>query len=336
MSTESTPEVAPVKGQHIFRATVVEPMAVRWKQLAAQQRHDEAQELLVEIIHECTSMFLRLAQYEGFHHTVELESLVSAAQSRVPNWLVYWDPAKGKLFSWLSTCAKHVFLGEVARATQHRNRFHATGENMEKFVGAEDHAVVRHEASEAVRAMLQDLTCRWNDPQILCCLRYHLECVVENPRGNKKHVIRGGAYAGGVSPELSKFLYHWAIFALRDAMYDRLAMPYTEQDLFRLQHSFTYLPDLLNVITWQQMLKIIALLGGTRIRVPTMAQLEKFKTEHSIFSEVGRSLGDPDSAAAIARKYRTSVASAEEAFERLARESERGDQSGDYSVYGED
>lgn len=705
--------VAPVKGQHIFRATVVEPMAIRWKQLVAASRHDEAQDLLVEIIGECTPMFLRLAQYEGFHHTVELESLVSAAQARVANWLVYWDPAKGKLFSWLSTsleggslvlledgstrrideivqqrqqvnvmswdeaanrfvakpvvdwivnvapepplrrkipskgnpddvwrtlsatrashergrcliltgdhevltqrgwlevdnllpddqvyfkdslltdhgksavvgmylgdgcmitddqwpnfggshgekqfaysdficgkfrvpvkhgfqtrklkgggtrqygvarfgiqlmrswpglqsdwmphkkavtdwvvdrldpvalaywymddghlnhrvgkiknstyaislhtecfsredcdkliqalwdkfglksefvkrswadygflvikqphvqqflelvapyvissmryklppdlkavpyhdldfiderlapcdfvvkpvyncqaqngidftkkyditvadtrnfvadgivvhnCSKHVFLGEVARASQYRNRYHATGDNLEKFVGAEDHGVIRHEASEAVRDMLHGLTCRWGDKQIMCCLRYHLECVVENPRGNKKHAIRGGAYAAGINPELSKFLYHWAIFALRDAMYDRLAMPYTEQDLFRLQHSFTYLPDLLNVITWKQFMQVIALLGGTRLRIPTVAQLERFKQEHLLFVDMNKSAGDPESAAQIARKYKMSVGSAEEAFVRMADET-RGDRAGDFSLY---
>jgi len=325
------PKEAP-KGEHIFPATIVEPLAVKWKQLVADQKHAEAAVVLEDIVIKSSQMFARLAQYEGFHHTVDLESLVLAAQARVATWLLYWDPAKGKLFSWLSKCAKHVFLSEVVRTSHYRRRYYPTSDNLEKFVGAEDHAVVTHEAVEAVKDILRELSCRWGDEQAVCCIRFHVACIVENPKGNKKAAIRAGAYAAGLSFDLSKFFYNWALFALRDAMYEKMNLPYSEQDLFRLNHSFTFLPDLLTIIKWEQLLKIIALLGGVRIKIPTLAQLEQSKVEYKLFRQLERGNHTPDDVAKTAKESHVSAPSAQEVYERLAHEL-HDDRSTDNPLY---
>jgi hypothetical protein len=332
-STTEKPVKEPVKGEHIFPATVIEPLAIQWKKLIAESRHDEASPILEDIVCKSSAMFSRLAQYEGFHHTVELESLVLAAQARVATWLLYWDPAKGRLFTWMSKCSKHVFLSEVVRASQHRKRYYPTSDNLEKFVGSTDHQVDVNEAIESVRDIIRELSCRWGDAQVICCIRFHVACIVENPGYNKKVVIRAGAYASGLSFDLSKFFHNWALYALRDAMYDKMNLPYTEQDLFRLVHSFTYLPDLLTVITWEQLLKIIALLGGTRVKFPTLAQLEQAKKDYKIFRRLERSNHDPDAVAEIAKDEHVSVPTAQELYERMVGEL-HDDRSGEFPIYG--
>jgi hypothetical protein len=321
-----------IKGEHIFPATIVEPLAIKWKELVAAQRHAEASAVLEDIVIKSSQMFARLAQYEGFHHTVELESLVLSAQARVATWLLYWDPLKGKLFSWLSKCAKHVFLSEVVRMSHYRKRYFPTSDNLEKFAGSEDHAVDTHEAVESVRDVLRELQSRWGDRQALGCIQFHVACIVENPKGNKKAVIRAGAYASGLSFDLSKFFYNWALYALRDAMYEKMNLPYTDQDLFRLQNSFTYLPDMLTVITWEQMLKLIALLGGLRVKFPTLAQLEQSRVDYNLFRKLEKGGHDPESTARVAKQAQVSAPSAQEIYERLTSEL-HDDRSGEFSLY---
>jgi hypothetical protein len=217
-------------------------------------------------------------------------------------------------------CSKHVFLAEVVRASQHRRRFYPTSDNLEKFVGTEDNQVSKHEAIESITTALKELHSRWADTQALDCIRYHLACIVENPRGNKKAAIRGGSYASGLSLDMSKFFYNWALFALRDSMYDQLSKPYTEQDLFRLKYSFTYLPDMLTIVSWQQMLKIIALLGGNRIKLPTMSQLQQAKKDYHLFRRIDREGDTPLAVEKIAAEEGVSPASAEETYAKLTHE----------------
>lgn len=229
-------------------------------------------------------------------------------------------------------CSKHVFLSEVVRTSHYRKRYYPTSDNLEKFVGAEDHAVTTAEAVESVRDVLRDLQARWGDKQVLCCIRFHIACIVENPKGNKKAIIRAGAYASGLSFDLSKFFYNWALYALRDAMYEKLNLPYTEQDLFRLNNSYTYLPDLLTIISWEDMIKMCALLGGLRLKIPTLAQLEQSKQEYKLFRQLERSNHDPESVAKIAKDNHVSAPSAQEIYEKMAHEL-HDDRSGDFSVY---
>lgn len=317
LPTAEKPKEVP-KGEHIFPATIIEPLAVKWKQLVAAQKHGEAAPVLEEIVTKSSPMFNRLAQYEGFHHTVELESLVLAAQARVAVWLMYWDPAKGKLFSWLSKCSKNVFLSEVVKASRYRRQFYPTSDNLEKFVGTEDHAVTTNEAIEALKDTLRELSCRWGDEQSIGCIRFHIASIVENPKCNKKAVIRSGAYASGLSLDLSKFFYNWALFALRDAMYERMNLSHTEQDLFRLVNSFTFLPDMLTIVSWEQMLKIIALMGGLRLKIPTLTQLEQSKVEYKMFQQLQRGNHTPDDMAKVAKDFHTSAPTAQEIYEQMA------------------
>lgn len=495
------------KREHIFPATIVEPLAVQWKKLVLEGKHEEANIILEDIILKSSQMFARLAQHEGYHNTVDLDSLVLAAQARVAAWLTYWDPAKGALFSWLSkslagnslvllddgtqirideivdkkldvkvmswdgkqlvpkrithwlkspavpppkkrkskkvqkfnqndlwrlvsvkhslkqrgsqliltgdhevltqrgwimiddmmtddvmfmpekllttpgkraklarcsvkikpvynchgknynldlnwkyditvedtknfvangivvhNCSKNLFLGEVVRASQHRKRFFPTSDNLEKFVGSEDHAVSSNEAIDGVQEQIKQITSRWNDPQINCCIRFHIACIVENPKVNKKLTIKAGAYASGLNLDLSKFFYNWALFALRNAMYDKLDTPYTEQDLLRLANSFTYIPDLLNIISWEQMVKIIALLGGNKIKFPTLTQMDQLKEEYRIYRQLSRSNLDPESFAKIAKASHISEESAETIYERIST-TLNDDHDGEFSLY---
>lgn len=289
--------------------------------------------ILEEIVVESTAMFERLAQFEDFHRTVDLPILVSAAQEKVVKWLLRWKPKKGKLFSWFSKCAKNAFRSEVVKTVQFRRRVHVTGDNLEKFYGFDEHEADKHDAEASLRAKLDQITCRWGDPQEIGAIRYVIECVLDEQH-NKQASIRAAAYAYGISLEQAKFFYNWALIAMRDELYDQAYLPLTDQELFVQAYSYTILPDLLNVVTWDQMKKIIAVFGGKRLKIPTVAQVAQVKEDYETFREIDAGDQDPDSVSAVAKKRRRSVRTAQEAYESMV-EVLNPNRAGEFYVYGD-
>ncbi len=338
MSKTVKPENAKaVDGEHIFPAAYLHPLALRWKELNSTGKHAEAMKVLEEIVVASTDMFVRLAQHEGYHYTVDINILVSAAQEKVVKWLLKWQPKKGKLFSWFSKCSKNAFRSELVKVNQFRKRYHVTSDNLEKFFGVDDHEVDRHDAAHEVRAKLESLTCRWGDPQEIGAIHFLLECIVEEDH-DKQNSIRAAAYAWGISFELSKFFYSWAIVAMRDVMYEKIRIPFTEQDLFRLQHSYSDILNLLDLpgtpFTWEQVKWLIATHGGKRIKIPTIAQLAKLREDKEIFDEIDESDKDPDSVALVAKKHSKTQRTAQETYYDMVNTLDPR-RSGEHEIYGD-
>lgn len=325
--------VEPPKNEHIFPATKLTELAIRWKELNAKNRHGEAMVLLEEIVSESTAMFERLAQYEDFHRTVDLPILVAAAQEKVVKWLLHWKPSKGKLFTFFSKCAKNSFRSEVVKVTQYRKRFHTTGDdNLEKFYGFDEHDVDKRDAAKTTRSRLAEITSRWGDPQEIGALHFFIECIISDDEHDKQSSIRACSYAYGIPVDLAKFFYTWSLVALRDAMYDQVYVPFTEQDLFRHRFSYTHLPDLLSILTWEQMRLLIATRGGMRFKIPTIAQIAQLKEDYATFLEIDASGKDPDSVALVAKNRKRTPRTAQEAYESMV-ETLDPNRSGEFQVY---
>lgn len=323
------------KDEHIFPQTKLVPLALRWQELNAAARHTEAMMLLEEIIVLSTPMFERLAQHEEYTHTVDISILVSAAQEKVIKWLLRWQPKKGRLFSWFSKCAKHAFLSELVKANQYRKRYHVTGDNLEKYYGMEDHASDKHDLSREFERSLQGIYCRWGSPQEIGAIRYLTECLVHDlDNHDKQAAIRGAAYSWGISMDLAKFFYTWVLVALRDLHYERIRVPFTEEDLMRHTLTYTNFVDLYEYLTHDQIKHLIATRGGQRIRIPTIAQISKLKEDYAVSEEIMRSDKDPDSIAEIAKKRKRSPRTAQEAYLAMV-EATHPNRSGEYQVYDE-
>ena len=324
----------PVDGEHIFPASKLTPLAVQWKQLYHSGRHREAMLVLEQIIEGSTAMFQRLAQYEDFHYTVDLPILVSAAQEKVIKWLVKWNPKKGKLFSWFGKCAKNAFRSELGKVNQFRKRFHVTSDNLEKFYGAEDHDVDKHDIAQEVSGKIDDMTCRWGDPQSIGAVRFLLQCITDDEH-DKQAAIRSAAYAYCISFELAKFFHNWCLVALRHTFYERVYMPFTEEDLLRAQQSYTFWPDLVDIIGIDLSKEVSAALGGQRIRVPAPKEIAKLKHHYLLSREIENSDLDPDTVAAIARKHKKTAKTAGEIFIEMNEQLNPG-RYGEHSIFHED
>lgn len=323
-----------VEGEHIFPATQLTPLAVQWKQLYTTGRHREAMLVLEEIVEGSTAMFQRLAQFEDFHYTVDLPILVSAAQEKVVKWLAKWQPKKGKLFSWFSKCAKNAFKSELVKVNQYRRRYHVTSDNLEKFYGVEDHEVDKHDIANEVRCKLDEMTCRWGDPQQIGAIRYLIECVIDDEH-DRQASVRSAAYAYCISFELSKFFYEWVIVALRHAFYEKVYIPFTLQDLLRATESYTFLPELIDIIGIEKTKEVCAKLGGKRVKIPTLQYLGRLRENYNMFRDIDRSDLDPDAIASVARKYKKSPRAAQEIFNDMVEQLDPK-RYGEYGIFDED
>ena len=307
----------PKSGQHIFNNDRVEIEARRWKALVAEGRTEEADKLIEEIIPQCKNLFSRFAQFEKFDDKVELGSLINEAMIKVPHWINYWDPVKGTLFTYMSVCSKRLWVGLSKKESEYKGRYYATGDNLEKFAGMEDHEVAKHDSAKELRDRLNDITVRWASKQSKGAIKMYIDVLISGDYINKKYLQRTASYAYCISPELAKFYYSWTLVAMRDIMYDKLRVNYTDQDLFRLGHSYSFLPDLLTVISWQQMVKVMALFGGHRVKIPTLESLQKTRKEFSLHRDLDNAQ-TPEEFTRNARKHGFTERSAHEVYERMS------------------
>ena len=298
----------------IFDTPKITSLALEWQRLVKDKRHDEAMRLLNEIIILSTPMFIRLAQHEKYDHLVDIDRLVVAAQSKVIRWLIGWKPKDDKtIFTWFSACAKNAFRSEVTKESQFRARMHVTGDNLEKFFGEVDHPSYSEEKSSFFEQSLDDLTSRWGSEQEIGAIRFIALCLFSGLHERQK-IIRSAAYAYGITPELSKFFYNWVLIQMRRFHYKKIRVPVSEQDLYRHAHTYSHLVDLLDIVTWDQMKQIIAIMGGTRLKIPTLSQLAKLKDNFALYEEIEETDLDPTSVSRVGKRHGKSAKTAEEAY----------------------
>lgn len=325
-----------LENEHIFPATQLTTLALRWKELVKDNRHEEALAVLNDIIVGSTPMFERFAQHEGYHRTVPLDALVAAAQEKVVRWLIHWRPKKGRLFTWFSKCAKNAFRSEVAKTMARRKKLHTFDETPEKLIGSIDPTADLHAVAIETHKKIRDITSRWGTPRELGALKYVLlsfEEVQDSPH-DKQAVIRGIQFAYCLTHDQAKFFYNWAIIAIRNVMYDRVFMPFTEQDLLRAKFSHTLIPDLLDIMPWETVKKFIAIFGGQRLRIPTLTQIVRLKEMSIIAREIENSDMDPDSITKIARSHSRTERTAQELFEEMIQLTDPH-LSGEYEIFGQ-
>ena len=290
--------------------------------------------VLEQIVEGSTSMFQQLAQFEDFHYTVDLPILVSAAQEKVIKWLAKWQPKKGRLFSWFSKCAKNAFRSELVKVNQYRKRYHVTSDNLEKFYGVEDHEVDKHDIAYEVNSKIDEMTCRWGDPQSVGAIRFIIQCIIDDEH-DKQATIRSAAYAYCISFELAKFFYTWSIVALRHTFYERVYMPFTEDDLMRATESYSLWPEFVDIVGFEKAKEISAKLGGQRLKIPTPQYIAKQKQNYLLSREIENSDLDPDTVAVIARKYKKTPRTAQEIFTEMTEQLDPK-HYGEHSIFHED
>lgn len=228
-------------------------------------------------------------------------------------------------------CAKNAFRSELVKVNQYRKRNYVTSDSLERFYGMEDHEINKHDLAKEFYKKFHSMTCRWGDPQEIAAIRYLIECIVDDER-DKHCAIRGAAYAYGISMEMSKFFYAWAVAALRHELYDKVHIPFTQEDLFRASLSYEHVVDLLDYVSWDVAKKILARWQGMRIKFPTLAYMARLHENYLIYGEIDKSSLDPDAIAEVARRRKRTPRSAQEIFNDMVTIMEPN-RTGEYDIY---
>jgi hypothetical protein len=237
-------------------------------------------------------------------------------------------------------CAKNAFRTELVKVNQFRKRYHVTGDNLEKFFGSEDHEVDKTELASEVRASLANLTCRWGCPQEIGTIHYLIECILEEEEHDKQAAIRGAAYAWGISFDLSKFFYGWSLSALRDQMYKKIRVPYSEEDIILTSLSYSRFVDLFTMpnspFTWKVHGKyLVSVFGGSRLPIPSITQIGNIIEDQKIYNEIEAGDKDPDSVAEVGAKHGKNARTAQDTYiDMVACQDPR--RLGEYEIYGDD
>jgi len=231
-----------------------------------------------------------------------------------------------------SKCAKHAFLSEILKVNQYRKRYYATDDSLEKFIGVEDHAIDKHDLAAEVRQKLDGLTCRWGDPQELGALRFLIECIIDEDNRDRQAAIRGAAYAFGISMDMSKFFYRWALTALRSAFMDKIRVNFSEQDLFLLSESYTDFADLHDIIPWEYLRRLMVVKGGQRIKIPTISYVIAQKENYVMWREIEATAKDPVSIAEVAERHKKTAKTAAQTYVEMC-EKLNPRRAGEYYIY---
>lgn len=232
-------------------------------------------------------------------------------------------------------CSRHAFLSEISKVTQHRRRFHAIGDdNLEKFFGEEDHASMAEDAALEAKERVRGITVRWGSPIEQLAVRYAIDAMVEPRLKDRNAIIKGLCFATGVSPDMGKFFYNWGLFALRDAMWDKIHIPFTEEDILRNRESYTHVPDLIDIVGFPAFRRIAATMGGARIRIPTLGQMARDHEAFRVAAEIEAAGLDPGAVSSVARKYQKTDKTAQELFDDAMR-LRNPDLGGEHYLYGD-
>jgi hypothetical protein len=147
-------------------------------------------------------------------------------------------------------------------------------------------------------------------------VRYLIECVIDDEH-DKQAACWSAAYAYGISLDLSKFFYSWVLAEMRHSFFDKIHIPFTEHELLLAAESYTLLPTVINIVGIPKTKELIAVLGGTRFKLPTIAYLTKLKEDYRLFRELDKSDLDPDSVAAVARAHKKTPRTAQEVYNEM-------------------
>lgn len=320
------------KREHIFPETILRGLAEEWQARTKVNPNDpRAAILLEEIIIKSTPMFSRLAQFERFTQTVQLDVLIAAAQIKVERWLTLWDKSLGTLFKWFSRCAKNAFRGEVAATVGFSHRVYTTNDDvaLERLAGHTDHEVDRHDLAATIHEKLHDIVVPWKASNMREAVRFYLECITTVSEHSKSLAIRSAMFGFGLSAEMAKFLYAWTLVEMRQSLYENSHISFSDQDIIRASHSLTHLPQMMDIIGVEKMKRLIVVMGGQRIRIPTTTDIDNARKSYDFLQAVRRSDGTED-LAKIARKHGKPARSAEEHFHQAVA---TFSQIGEHNVY---
>lgn len=221
------------------------------------------------------SAIIRRARYD---RAVPFNDLMNHLYYQVDRWVLRWVPGEGKFYTYASVSIKHGCISCVTKEAQFHQRYQTMGDTPLDVAGSttDKHDVMG--LREAIAANLSTIHIRWHEPEIKEAVRFIIRSITEH-RGEvrRKPIMNTLRMAYDMEQDQARFLIDWCQGAVRTALLDHFALPFSQGDVIRLLDKYSFLPDLVDQIGVENTKKLMQVFAGTTIKFPTASQIKRHK-----------------------------------------------------------
>lgn len=204
---------------------------------------------------------------------------------QVDRWIIGWRPGQGKIYSYLSTCAKNGANSFVQRERTLQARVLFSDLPAETFEAGSYEVRFDESLLKILRERIGKIALRWHDQQIVECVRYMVECIISGRvNSRRRQIINTAVQAYGLEEVHAAFLIDWCQGQVRAQVLDYYDFPIGEDDAWKATDRFGWVPDMIQVIGLDKSKQLLAIFAGRSVKWPSMTQIRQVRATHRAYS----------------------------------------------------
>lgn len=237
----------------------------------------------------------------------------------------------------VANCVKHGAISYIAREKLLAQRVTYTDKPLDALSSTTPmiyEMELSPDAIDEIARRANALRIRWEEQDIKECLRYTILCALNtNVVSRRKEILRTiqlgwpdmhlhDVNAGKKDTPLltieamSKLLLDWSIATTRQIMLDIFQVPLRDEDIIRASDRYSFIPDIAQIVGWENTKKLMAVFAGMSVKFPTTVAMKRYSRLKVICEAIQKS-PTPDTLANLARTYRISQTRLEEQIASL-------------------
>lgn len=296
--------------KNVFDNEHVERLTVEWKKSRDINTYQS-------ICNGCLNLIEAIVRSNGFYRQVPFSDIRNEMFVTLQGYLEKWDPTRGnKLYSYLSSCIFHSCISFVKSDSNIKKRCVSTDAPLDSLGNENDvsytHIEYTSEDIKYLREKTEQMCCRWKEPIIKESLRFIVEAILQNRSHLRKEILKSLSFGYQLPINTSKFLLDWAIASTRMQLIEMHETPLGDIDAMRSSQKFSFIPDMINLIGFKNVTKLIGVFNGMTIKFPTLQGVRKCLAVKELINSKDYT---PDNIAAIAKKLGVTQEKVQEAFE---------------------
>jgi hypothetical protein len=261
-----------------FNEERVSSLILQWK-----KNHDI--KLWQEIVKETIPLIDTLILHGSFTEYDQLEALRSECVIKLHKLLDKFDPNRGRAFTIFSISFKN-FLLTYSQKVDNKAKvvFNAEDEFLDQVEGS---VYIAQDLSEAFKQRVLDIETRFFEKPYADAMRYLVNYFIkEGFDKSKTKLCATLASIYDITPDQAYFLYDYTLIKLRSALFEMTECIFTEVELLRLSKRWTFIPDMVEHIGLQSVIKLCNVWGGINVTFPTRKDIEKLIYEKRLMDRV--------------------------------------------------
>lgn len=296
--------------KNVFDNELVEKLTVEWKKSRDVNTYQS-------ICNGCLNLIEAIVRSNGFYRQVPYSDIRNEMFVTLHVYLEKWDATKGhKLYSYLSSCIYNACISFVKSESNVKKRMCFTDTPLDSLGHESDVSYTHNEYTaediKYLREKVEQMSCRWKEPVIRESLRFIVEAILQNRAHLRKGILKSLSFGYNLPINTSKFLLDWAIASTRMQLIEMHESPLGDIDVIRSSQKYSFVPDMINLIGFQNVKKLIGVFNGMTIKFPTLQGVRKCLAVKEVINSKDYT---PDNIAAVGKALGLAKEKVQEAFE---------------------